>query len=746
GWTTADLSNAGNKWHTTETHAFEGRSWWCADPRLEGYDNHWLQYLMTPVLDLSGRQNLRLTFKLYWAVEEPNDVIAPYNGWDGCNVWISTNGGGTWQVLTPSRPQYTNSSLYSFGVEWGMGEGIPGWCGRSNDWVDAEFDLSNFARANVRIRWAFCSDPAWATVDNRDYYGMLVDNLSITSGQNVVWSNNGNEQGDMAFAQGPSSGDFWELSQADPHEGRFSAHVPVRAALQNALISPPIEVPEEPWSTWFDFWVKCNMLVSDADNDGFLDDYWRMEYSTDEVQWTQMLYDWSRNDAAWRDEYHFFGPDSFFRSQTNMDRPEWMRKLNLTQFAGQRVWIRWVARTDSVMDGNQGTGLWIDDVRLNVTSRRQFDVGVKFLRVNYPTLVGFSTRCQMAVQNYGLASQEQVRKYWRIEEGQRNPVIPWGPMAPDSVQVNNFFLDPRRIPAADALTVYGMTDVNNDQARENDILPVPNVVFYPAGISVLGYDDRTIQFRYGFDQGSGPMVYFTPVADGVTGQFDVKALRVRWDRGQQGDADVRLHIYANNNGAPGQEIHSETITVTQADLNPRTHVIDLTEVNGLQRLQANFWVWFELLGGDRHPQVLGDEQKFGQGKYFEYNGNNRTPFNADWMVHAVLMPAGAAGTNLVAGTTRLDFGPTYPTWTKRMKVMLFNGNTEPVTIESASLQGEHFAIDTSFHPPITLRIGDLTPLWVNFTPPQEGDYSGEITFTTNDDTPPTVALVGRGLE
>ena len=71
-WSSTDLTDIGSKWHISEFHAFEdGQGWWCGDEELEGYDNHWLQYLQTPPLDLRGGQNAGLNFKIYWSVENP---------------------------------------------------------------------------------------------------------------------------------------------------------------------------------------------------------------------------------------------------------------------------------------------------------------------------------------------------------------------------------------------------------------------------------------------------------------------------------------------------------------------------------------------------------------------------------------------------------------------------------------------------------------------------------------------------
>ena len=52
-WETQDLTDIGPQWHPDTFNAYSGNSWWCGDPMWGGYFNLWLQYLVTPTLDLS---------------------------------------------------------------------------------------------------------------------------------------------------------------------------------------------------------------------------------------------------------------------------------------------------------------------------------------------------------------------------------------------------------------------------------------------------------------------------------------------------------------------------------------------------------------------------------------------------------------------------------------------------------------------------------------------------------------------
>jgi len=180
--------------HPDTFMAYDGYSWWCGDVHLGGYNNHWLQYLETPVLDLSNSANPKLSFMGFWAVEDPSSAEPPWDGWDGCNVWISTDSGKTFQVAVPETPAYNCQSLWSFGSlseGWQLGVGIPGWGGKMADWTPVEFDLSSCKSAGTIVRFAFASDLLWCTSDEAKLYGFFVDDILISDGAAVVFQDHG---------------------------------------------------------------------------------------------------------------------------------------------------------------------------------------------------------------------------------------------------------------------------------------------------------------------------------------------------------------------------------------------------------------------------------------------------------------------------------------------------------------------------------------------------------------------------
>lgn len=261
-WTGLDLTVPVAIWHVDDFNTPDGTgtSWWMGDPVIGGYYDHSYVTLDSPeILVPTGGH---LTFDLNYNVEAPGGGEPKgYDGWDGCNVRISTNGGSTWTVIS-GTPVYSSSSLYSFGFEHGEGTRIPGYTGSSNGWVNADYDLSSYAGQNVMIRFAFASDPEYSTVDNSSMFGMIVDNISLGS-----FSNNGTDDGTMtAESQVPVAGDLWHVyeDQSAPSPthavGCFDENTGTyNPGMENYFVSPEIELPSGNSVTFFDFYYKSGL-------------------------------------------------------------------------------------------------------------------------------------------------------------------------------------------------------------------------------------------------------------------------------------------------------------------------------------------------------------------------------------------------------------------------------------------------------------------------------------------------------
>lgn len=360
GWTTVDGTAPTDWlewWHLSTTGAYAGQSWWMGDEELGGYASHRYLILDTPVISLPAGSP-QMTFKLNWHVEDPGGEPAGYSGWDGCNVRISTNGGSSWAVIN-GTPTYTNNSLYSFGYEFGEGTGIAGWCSDSGGWQNAVFDLSAYAGQNVKIRWAFASDPAYDTNDDPAMFGMRIDDINIAG---VFLSDGEGAAGDDELIPaygGEASGNFWELSTTNPHEGIYSMHCPIEPSLQDYLITPEIELPSgDEIEIYFEYWVFCDMLDSDGDGDNYLEDYYQVHIRVaGENTWTQLHYAYNGNIliSDWMLINQEFALANFGWHNGTCD---------LSPYAGQTIQIRFEADTDDNNDGGIGDGLYIDDFRV----------------------------------------------------------------------------------------------------------------------------------------------------------------------------------------------------------------------------------------------------------------------------------------------------------------------------------------------------------------------------------------------
>jgi Zn-dependent metalloprotease len=193
-------------WHPDFWNAYRGGpSWWMADTSSfdpGGYKDGWHVVLETDPILLSGSQPW-LSFVHRFAMEDPygaSDYDSRYDGWDGINVRISTDGGSTWKVLTGPQPAYTCSSLWSFGAIHNEGTGIPGWAGRQDAWTRVNFDLSAYLNRMVNIRFEFASDAAYSSIDDNTLFGWQIDEITVSSSGQALYTNSGNSSNIHAYS------------------------------------------------------------------------------------------------------------------------------------------------------------------------------------------------------------------------------------------------------------------------------------------------------------------------------------------------------------------------------------------------------------------------------------------------------------------------------------------------------------------------------------------------------------------
>lgn len=360
GWTSFDGAVSPNNWHIYNAGGTQGNVWWMGDPALAsgtnigGYYDHQYLVLDTPQIQVPTA-NPTLTFKLNYNVEATAGATNPYNGWDACNVRISTNNGLTWTPIS-GTPAYNMTSSYAFGFEHNEGPNIPGWGGSSGGWVNASFALTSYAGQNVKIRFAFASDPAYSTADAPAMFGMMVDDIVLGS-----YTNNGVDDGQMTWASlVPLGGDLWHLATVPDAPSPTHAMICQNAQgsynpnMMNYLVSPPIPLPNS-GDIRCDFMFKANMTDPNAFPNN---DYFGWEISLDGVVWYAMSNPYgtpgvpnyvypppTTNPTNWYSMTEYFSLDGY-----------------ISEYAGETVRFRWYLRSDD--DTPNGVGFMVDDFKI----------------------------------------------------------------------------------------------------------------------------------------------------------------------------------------------------------------------------------------------------------------------------------------------------------------------------------------------------------------------------------------------
>ncbi len=356
-WTHYDGAESPNMWHIHEYGGAQGTVWWMGDPDLAQGNNiggyYSAQYLVldTPARTLNA-SNATLTFKMRYKVEDPGGT-GNFNVWDSMNIRVSTDNGTTWTVIT-GTPAYSGTSSYAFGQQHGEGPGIPAWGGSLLDWTTATFDLSAYVGQSVKVRFAFASDPAYDTTDDRSLFGMMVDDISFGG-----YTNNGVDDGQMTYcSMVPLGGDLWHLA-TDP-DAPSPTHVmkcgnpngTYNPNMFNFLVSPAIELPAS-GDIKADFMLKGDY----SDSGTFPDvDYHGWEISVDGgTSWFAMSNPYGDPSGS---NYVYSSPPTSWGSMLDS-----YNGINgyISDYAGQTVRFRWYFKSNDTVNG---WGYMIDDVKI----------------------------------------------------------------------------------------------------------------------------------------------------------------------------------------------------------------------------------------------------------------------------------------------------------------------------------------------------------------------------------------------
>ena len=212
-------------WHSSSFNSGNGtNNYWAGDEEVGGYLNSWIQYLDTPEIAVPA-EGAVLDADMYWFIESPagaSGAVADWpelDGWDQATVLISNDGGETFNPLVSANGYDFDCG---YGGAWNGLGCLPGWASES-DWHDETFNLSDYSNQNVIIRFAFLSDPCYATSDPEctggtyPESGFQVDNILVRAigGEQLFSDDADGEQGMMASGFGSWSDVFYDYCDVD---------------------------------------------------------------------------------------------------------------------------------------------------------------------------------------------------------------------------------------------------------------------------------------------------------------------------------------------------------------------------------------------------------------------------------------------------------------------------------------------------------------------------------------------------
>ncbi|MBZ0263645.1 T9SS type A sorting domain-containing protein [bacterium] len=639
GWRSVDLTGSPAMWRTSDFNAYEdGISFWAGDPDIPGYDDSWLQYLDSPTFDLTDAgDGLTMFFQLRYGFESGDPANPDFDGWDGCNVWISIDNGMTWEVLTDPSLPYDETSLYSFALR-GVGTGIPGWSGVLGDFEEVSFDLSGYAgEAEVQIRFAVATDNGVNSRGHPDWVSMIVDDIIISDAETTYLENNADDvmmPDEFVARNQEGTGILFELQTDESHSPDNAWQCANGDTIFSRLISPTFLVPPSDLRSYITYWVYCDWPDSDGDGDNTLEDYYQIEVLDAVGHYEMVAYD-----------YGYEGAELDWIQRTNgLMNGARLEYIELTNWAEQEISIAFRTITDDNDDGGVGSGLFIDDVQIWGTTGWEYDLEILPLYIPFPTTVGRLVPAMATFTNAGNNPGMAVT-LWSLG-GTPNPFAPAFEMQPgDTTQ---FFLDNLENDGRDgwvpttattsAINARIILQGNQDENIANNQTPDYNVDVLAAGNFELGYDDRNATLTTTrFEMGEGPITHFWIPED--LDNFNITDLRVLWngdlnEDGAPGETEVAVHVFAGGD-TPGAELWSNTLLVTPDITNPAWMEVDVSGTEELQGLDGDFWLWYEINQPHAYPHIVFSERNWGEGFHYDFDGTTTNESNADWMIRVV---------------------------------------------------------------------------------------------------------------
>jgi hypothetical protein len=679
-WVPRDLTTlqpTTSTWHLDDYQAFggAGTSWWVGDPAVGpngGYLNEWYMTLNSPSVNLGAAP--MLSFWHRYSCEDTTLIHDEpgYTCWDGMNIRISTDGGTTWNVITSVTPAYPYSSSYAFGSQHGEGVGIPAWADPTDGitWQQVTADLSAWANQTVMIRWAFASDPGSCTEDtgNSGWFGWMVDNIRVYSGTDTILMTDANAADGFTPALNtlpdPIGGNLWRIAQdaSSPNGPNIVVCNNAGTDLYNPYMENVLESPVMDISG-----LTNGLLIADVSvtgqvicNEGeFPDcDYWGIQVSTDGgASWCRIS-----NPTCATGGTNYVYTDC--PTEWSLFNDSYSDIMDMSQFllmADPPETIMFRFTFESNADANLAVGPKFDGFELSFEAGFPNDISCYTLQIKYPTMVNRPINVKAYFENVGGQPQAQVPSWYRVtglpqQRFMPNLVLAAGETANRTASLTLTTPGPYEVKAWSALS--------SDQDQSNDTTSAPPYIdgtpemgeVYQVNVQAasedleLGYDNRHVVFRYNYATGQGPLVHFTPAADGVADVYNLNTVRASFTAGQTGTQPIRVHVYAGGETAPGTEIHNEQIQVAANQTGTNVWKdVDLSAVPATRLMSGDFWVWLEVVttGTDRYPQILGcDGEEWEDLHAYTWNGTGApTAANVFYQIHALVAEPDAIGDN-----------------------------------------------------------------------------------------------------
>ena len=473
------------QWHITSgSHAIDGNSWWSGNEDMGGYSDYWMHLLVTPEIELpaSPDGDLLLTASVDISVETPPatpETLAPgiyVDGWDGAQVRITTDGGETWHILEPEGG-YPCHMMYGFLVNEGDTSVAAGWCGTFSD--DVTFDLSEYAGQTVQIAFVMASDVSYNTADDPSLYGFVVDNIEVADASTSYFLEDADDHTtemdtiNMSFAP-----PLPVVTDVEAYEGTYSMFAQNDYNAAYAVVTPPVHLPDDFLGT-VSYRVYRDALDYEGDSDGYLDDYYLVFVSTDGgLSWNRLIYDWYHEGSD---------PEWALCEHTEGYNATWEAGLDLYDYRGEDVMIKFLFLFDDNDDGGAGTGFYVDNVAIYGVHGFNHDAGVAEI-VTGPVNLGEPVVLNFGVMGYGVETATP-RLHYAIYDSATGTEIVSDDLGLTSVGLfEEKFLSTTWTPdSAGTYNIAAWTTYPLDEDNSNDTAMI--TLHIEEDLWELGYDD-----------------------------------------------------------------------------------------------------------------------------------------------------------------------------------------------------------------------------------------------------------------